>query len=123
MHIGAIFPPTMKTADHIALAERLGYQYAFVYDSPSFLADPWMTLSDAADRTSDITLGISVLTPVSRHVIATAGAIATLRTKAPGRVVMVVGTGFTSQLMIGKKPARWAQVEEYVSALRDLLAG
>jgi 5,10-methylenetetrahydromethanopterin reductase len=121
--LGVIFPPTMQTAEHIELAEQLGYEYAFVYDSPAFLADPWIILTDAAARTSTITLGISAITSRLRHVVATAGAMATMRTKLPGRFVMVVGTGFTSQLMIGKRPTTWAEVEAYVLALRALLAG
>lgn len=123
MEIGAIFAPTKNTAEYIELAEKLGYSHAFVYDSPSFLADPWMVLAQAATRTTSITLGVSVVTPRLRHVIATAGAIATLRAMAPHRVVVVVGTGFTSQLMIGKPPATWQEVENYVVALRALLAG
>jgi 5,10-methylenetetrahydromethanopterin reductase len=121
--LGVLFPPTMQTPEHIELAEQLGYEYAFVYDSPAFLADPWITLADAAARTSTITLGISAITSRLRHVVATAGAVATMRTKLPGRFVMVVGTGFTSQLMIGKKPTTWAEVEEFVVALRALLNG
>jgi 5,10-methylenetetrahydromethanopterin reductase len=123
MEIGAIFPATATTSDHIELAEQLGYSHAFVFDSPSFLADPWMVLALAAVRTSKIALGVSVLTPRLRHVVATAGAAATLRALAPGRVVIVVGTGFTSQLMIGKSPATWKEVESYVTALRALLNG
>ena len=123
MEIGVIFPATATTPEHVELAEHLGYSHAFVFDSPSFLADPWMVLALAAQRTSKITLGVSVLTPRLRHVVATAGAVATLRALAPGRVVIVVGTGFTSQLMIGKSPATWREVESYVTALRGLLNG
>lgn len=123
MELGAIFAPTVETPGHIELAERLGYGYAFVYDSPTFLADPWMVLSQAAARTSRIVLGVSVLTPRMRHLAATAGAAATLRAMAPGRVAMVLGTGFTSQLMIGQRPAPWSEVERYLVALRALLTG
>lgn len=123
MELGAIFAPTVETPGHIELAERLGYRYAFVYDSPTFLADPWLVLGQAAPRTDRIVLGVSVLTPRMRHLAATAGAVATLRAMAPGRVMMVLGTGFTSQLMIGKRPASWAEVEAYLVALRQLLAG
>lgn len=121
--VGVIFPGTAKTPEHVELAERLGYSHAFVFDSPSFLADPWMVLALASQRTSTITLGVSVITPRLRHVVATAGAVATLRALAPGRVVIVVGTGFTSQLMMGQAPATWREVESYVTALRSLLAG
>jgi 5,10-methylenetetrahydromethanopterin reductase len=123
MEIGAIFAPTIDTPEHVQLAEELGYAYALVYDSPTFLADPWLTLAGAASRTTRIRVGVSVLTPRLRHLVANAGAIATLHAMAPGRVVMVLGTGYTSQLMIGKRPAAWREVEDYLVALRDLLAG
>ncbi|MBS1843385.1 MAG: LLM class flavin-dependent oxidoreductase [Actinobacteria bacterium] len=123
MNIGCIFPPTIDTPDHIAVAEGLGYEYAYVYDSPSFLADAWMTLARAAERTSTIKIGVSVITPRLRHLIANAGAVATLATLAPGRTEVVVGSGFTSQLMLGEGPLRWAEVEDYVNGLRSLLRG
>jgi alkanesulfonate monooxygenase SsuD/methylene tetrahydromethanopterin reductase-like flavin-dependent oxidoreductase (luciferase family) len=41
----------------IELAERLGYERAWVFDSPALFADPWMTLARAADRTTSIRLG------------------------------------------------------------------
>src|SRR6266700_1932798 len=123
MELGCLFPPTMETPAHIERAEALGYRRALVYDSPAFLADPWVTLALAAARTSRIGLGVGVLTPRLRHVVASAGALATLSTLAPGRIEVGVGAGFTSQLMLGKPPARWAEVEAYTIALRALLRG
>ena len=66
---------------------------------------------------------MAAITPRLRHVVATAGALATLHAHAPGRVEAVVGSGFTAQLMLGKKPVPWAEVERYAVALRALLAG
>ena len=123
MEIGCLFQPTMDTPEHIRVAEELGYRYAYVYDSPAFLADAWITLARAAERTSRIRIGIAAITPRLRHLVANAGAIATLCTLAPDRVDVVVGSGFTSQLMLGKGPARWAEVEEYVLGLKALLRG
>jgi 5,10-methylenetetrahydromethanopterin reductase len=123
MEIGCMFAATMGTPEHIGVAEGLGYGCAYVYDSPAFLADPWMTLARAAQRTSRVRIGVAAITPCLRHVVANAGAIATLCTLAPDRVDVVVGSGFTSQLMLGKAPARWAQVEAYVLALKALLRG
>ena len=123
MEIGCLFPPTMETPEHVRVAEELGYGCAYVYDSPAFLADPWMTLARAAERTSRIRIGVAAITPRLRHLVANAGAIATLCTLAPDRVDVVVGSGFTSQLMLGKGPARWAEVEAYVLALKALLRG
>jgi len=123
MEIGCLFPSTLATPEHIRVAEELGYAKALVYDSPAFLADPWMVLAQAAARTTRITLGVSVITPRLRHLVASAGALATLAAMAPGRVEVVVGSGFTSQLMLGRPPAPWAEVEAYVNGLRALLAG
>lgn len=123
MELGCLFSARLATPDHCAEAERLGYRYAWVNDSPTFMADPWITLARAAERTTHIRLGVCVITPRMRHLVANAGAIATLHALAPGRVDVVLGTGFTSQAMINKKPARWAEVEEYARALRLLLAG
>ena len=73
MELACLFSPTIHTPEHCAVAERLGYRYAWVTDSPTFMADPWITLARAADRTATIRLGVCALTPRLRHVVATAG--------------------------------------------------
>jgi 5,10-methylenetetrahydromethanopterin reductase len=123
MELGCLFSATINTPDHCARAEQLGYRGSWVTDSPTFMADPWITLARAAERTSEIRLGVCALTPRMRHVVATAGAAATLNAVAPGRIDLVVGTGFTSQAMINQPPARWSEAETYVRGLRGLLAG
>jgi 5,10-methylenetetrahydromethanopterin reductase len=123
LELACLFSPRIETPDHFAVAEELGYRYAWVADSPTFMADPWITVGRAAERTSRIRLGVCVVTPRMRHLVANAGAVATLHALAPGRVDLVVGTGFTSQAMINKRPARWAETEAYAHALRKLLAG
>lgn len=123
MDIGCVFAPCTDTPEHIAEAERLGFSYAYTYDSPAIFADAWMTLARAADRTSTIRLGVCVVTPHLRHLTANAASAATLAAAAPGRVDVVVGAGFTSAAIIGRKGARWAEVEQYITGLRALLAG
>ncbi|WP_280421833.1 LLM class flavin-dependent oxidoreductase [Nocardia carnea] len=123
MDLNCNFPPTVSTPDHIALAEELGYSRAFVFDSPALCADAPSTVALAAARTSRIKLGIAVITPHVRHLIANASVIAHLATLAPGRVEIGIGTGFTSAALLGRKPARWSEIERYVIALRELLAG
>jgi hypothetical protein len=39
MKISAAFPPVPATPDHIALAEKLGYSTAWVYDTPALQLD------------------------------------------------------------------------------------
>jgi 5,10-methylenetetrahydromethanopterin reductase len=72
--------------------------------------DVWMTLARAAERTSTIGLGPSVLVPSLRHPMANAAAVATLEDLAPGRVAVAVGAGFTGRYVLGQRAMRWATV-------------
>ena len=60
------------------VAEQLGYDRAWVYDTPQQSPDVWMTLALAADRTERIGLGPGVLVPSLRHPMVNAAATATL---------------------------------------------
>ncbi len=123
MDISCGFAPSAAAPDLVAVAEQLGYRRAWMYDSPALYPDVWAALSRAADRTSTIGLGPGVLVPSIRHVMATAAATAGLSDLAPGRVALGIGTGFTGRLVLGQPAMRWADVEAYVHALRELLAG
>ncbi len=123
MDVSCAFPPVPSTPDHVALAERLGYRRAWVYDTPALQLDVWMTLARAAERTRRIELGPGVLIPSLRHVLVTAAAVATLVDLAPGRVNVGVGSGFTGRLAMGQRPNPWTVVARYVRDLRALLAG
>jgi len=121
--ISCVFAPSLDTAAHIELAERLGYRRAWCYDSPALYADPWMVLALAAGRTRSIGLGPASIVPSLRHPVVTAAALATLAGLAPGRVSTAFGTGLTGRMLLGERPMRWAAVEEYVATVRALLRG
>lgn len=123
MDISCAFPPVPATPDHIALAERLGYRRAWVYDTPALQLDVWATLARAAERTRRIELGPGVLIPSLRHVLVTAAAVATLVDLAPGRVNVGIGSGFTGRLAMGQRPNPWSLVARYARDLKALLAG
>lgn len=123
MDISCAFPPVPDTPDHVALAERLGYRRAWVYDTPALQLDVWATLVRAAERTRRIGLGPGVLIPSLRHVLVNAAAIATLVQLAPGRVSVAIGSGFTGRLAMGQRPNPWRFVAQYVKQLKALLAG
>jgi 5,10-methylenetetrahydromethanopterin reductase len=123
MDIACAFPPMAATPSHIALAERLGYTRAWVFDTPALQLDPWITLALAAERTSVIGLGPGVLIPSLRHPMVTASAIAHLCLLAPGRVEVGVGAGFTGRNAMGKGGLPWAYVTRYVQTVQTLLAG
>jgi 5,10-methylenetetrahydromethanopterin reductase len=123
MKLSCAFATSLETPRHIEVAEELGYERAWVYDSPALYPDAWMTLALAAGRTSRIGIGPAVLVPSLRHPMTNAAAIATLVSLAPGRVAIAIGSGFTGRYTFGKRPLRWTDVEAYVTALRGLLAG
>src|SRR5207245_10815938 len=85
----------------VQLAERLGYDTAWITDSHLICRELWVTLAACATATSRIRVGPGVTVPHSRHVSVTASAIATLHDLAPGRVVIGVGTGGSSAQTMG----------------------
>ncbi|MCW2526693.1 MAG: class flavin-dependent oxidoreductase [Pseudonocardiales bacterium] len=123
LRISCAFATSMRTPDHIVIAEELGYRRAWCYDSPAVLADVWMILALAAHRTSTIGLGPGVVIPSLRHPMVTAAAISTLEALARGRVAVAVGSGFTGRVSLGQRPLRWDYVEAYLVAVRGLLRG
>ncbi len=123
MTISCGFPPSLAAVEHIALAEQLGYARAWVYDSPALYPDVWMILALAAARTRGIGLGPAVLVPSLRHPMVNAAAITTLAELAPERVAVAIGSGFTGRMVLGQRPMKWRDVEEYVVTLRALLRG
>jgi 5,10-methylenetetrahydromethanopterin reductase len=116
--------PDGQSPRYARLAEELGYERAWFYDSPALYADVWTQLCRAAERTSHIGLGTGVMVPSNRHPMTTASAIATLVEAAGAdRVAIGVGTGFTSRIAMGQPPLRWRYVEDYVRAVQSLLRG
>jgi 5,10-methylenetetrahydromethanopterin reductase len=123
MDVACAFPTALDSPDNIALAERLGYTRAWVYDTPQQSPDVWMTLALAAQRTERIGLGPGVLVPSLRHPMTNAAATATLAALAPGRVSVAFGTGFTGRRAMGYGAIKWSYMDAYLTAYRGLLRG
>jgi len=103
--------------------EAAGFDGAGILDSQLLCRDTFVTLGQAATRTSRLALFPAVTNPFSRHVSVLAGAIQTVAELAPGRTKVVMGTGYTSASTIGRKPATLAEMRACITALRKLLAG
>lgn len=123
MDVACAFPTALDSPANIALAERLGYTRAWVYDTPQQSPDVWVTLALAAQRTERIGLGPGVLVPSLRHPMANAAATATLAALAPGRVSVSFGTGFTGRRAMGYRAISWSFMDAYLTAYRGLLRG
>jgi 5,10-methylenetetrahydromethanopterin reductase len=124
MHISFATPTTLASPEHVALAEELGYERAWFYDTPQQSPDVWMMLALAAERTSRIGLGPGVLVPSLRHPMVNAAGTAALAALAPGRVAVSFGTGFTGRRAMGvPRPIKWSYMAAYVDAYKGLLRG
>lgn len=91
MKISAQFATSLDSPEHIAIAERLGYARAWLFDTPQQSPDVWMMLALAADRTDRIGLGPAVLVPALRHPMVNAAGASALEAMAPGRTAVAFG--------------------------------
>lgn len=123
MRLSCGFPPSSATPELAQLAESIGYERVWLYDSPALYHDIWATLARCAERTRTIGLGTAVLVPDNRHPLVTASAIATIEDLAPGRLAVAIGTGFTGRMAMGRRPLPWRFVRDYITTLRALLRG
>lgn len=115
-------PPGPRAVELAKLAEDLGYDRVWLFDSAALYEDVWVWLALVAEHT-EIPLGTAVLVPNLRHVMTTAAAIATIEGLAPGRLVCGFGTGATARWVLGKPALSWATTRRYVEQLSALLRG
>ena len=52
MRVSCAFPTTLSSPADIQMAEEIGYERAWLYDTPQQSPDVWMSLALAAERTS-----------------------------------------------------------------------
>jgi 5,10-methylenetetrahydromethanopterin reductase len=124
MKLSCAFATSPDSHEHAVIAESLGYENAYFYDSPALYPDVWVQLCRAAERTERIGLGPAVLVPSNRHPMTNAAAIATLVDIAgEERVIVAVGSGFTGRMAMGQRALRWAFVADYVRTMQGLLRG
>ncbi len=94
----------------------------YLYKMP----DPLIGLTRAAAVTSTINLGTGVALVPERHPILAAKEIASLDHYAKGRFLYGIGAGWNEpecRMMGGDFAHRWAQVKEYIAAMKKLWSG
>ncbi len=123
IQISCAFPPGPDVVAHAQLAESLGYERVWLYDSPALYGDVWVHLARIAEQTSRIGIGPGVLVPNLRHPVTQASAIATVSALAPGRLAVAIGTGFTARMTMGQRPLTWAETRTYIAQVKGLLNG
>ncbi|HAF67630.1 MAG TPA: hypothetical protein DCL16_00795 [Acidimicrobiaceae bacterium] len=120
------FGVTVSRFDEIDLAveaERSGYDFCWVWDSPLLRSNLWVMMALVAERTQRISVGSGVAIPGLRVAPVTANAIATINRMAPGRTFLGVGTGNTAMRNMGQLPMKVADYAEDLRVIRALLNG
>jgi 5,10-methylenetetrahydromethanopterin reductase len=123
MKVSCAFATSLDSAEHAVIAEEVGYERVWLYDTPQQSPDVWMALALAAERTERIGLGPGVLVPTLRHPMVNAAATAALCALAPNRVAVAFGTGFTGRRAMGYGAIPWTYMKAYIRAYRGLLRG
>ncbi len=114
------------TGAYAAKVEAAGFDFLWMPDTP-LLAGRWrdvyVHLTCAALHTSRLRLGPGVTNPLTRHPVATASAILSLDEASQGRADLVVGTGYSSAYIIGRKAATRATMRQSTELWRSIFQG
>src|ERR687891_2616430 len=116
-------PPYQRMIELFQLAERLGFDYAWTYDSHVLWQESTPTLALAAQATERIKLGHMVTNPGTREPTVVASAYATLHDISDGRMVMGIGRGDSARRYIGQQPVKVAEFERRIAMIRDFMNG
>lgn len=109
--------------DLVARTEAIGIDRIGVPDTQaSVFRDAYVSLTHLFDRTSRVHAGPLVSNPVTRHPAVAASAIASAHELSGGRAFITLATGDTGVFNLGLKPARLAELEDYIRALRELFS-
>jgi probable F420-dependent oxidoreductase len=116
-------PPAQAFVDRVVRAEKLGFRYAWTYDSHILWEEGYMPLTLAAHATSRIKLGHCVTNPGIREPTVTASAYATLQEVSAGRMAMGIGRGDSSRRVVGLEPVPVARFEAALEMIKEMMNG
>jgi probable F420-dependent oxidoreductase len=116
-------PPYHRLLELTKLAEDLGFEYGWTYDSHVLWQESMPVMALLADKTSKIKLGHMVTNPATRDPTVLASAYATLHDISNGRMIMGVGRGDSAVRYIGRKPMKVADFEEALKMVKPFMNG
>jgi 5,10-methylenetetrahydromethanopterin reductase len=126
MIIGTAAHPFRPFEDWIRvvhLVEELGYGMTCQSENAVSRGNPYVELGVAARETKDILLATTVAAPAPANPAVMAASIATVNEIANGRAVLGLGRGAHTAAALGEPALSTAELEEFVRAVRSLLAG
>src|SRR3954447_18374392 len=116
-------PPYQRMIELFQLAERVGFDYAWTYDSHVLWQESMPTMALAAQATERIKLGHMVTNPGTREPTVLASAYATLQDISDGRMVMSIGRGDSARRYIGQQPVPVGRFEKALTMIKPFMNG
>ena len=104
-------------------AEATGFDWLGVADSQSVFHELYVALTLAALNTSRVRLGPLVTNPLTRHLVVTASAMASIDELSKGRAVLGLGSGDSAIYTLGAPPATVAGLGASIDTLGRLTGG
>ena len=115
-----------ESGAYAARVEAAGFDFMWIPDTP-LLAGRWrdvyMHLTCAALETATLRLGPGVTNPITRHPVTTASAAITLDEVSGGRADLVVGTGYSSAYIVGRKAATRSAMRQATALWHGVFSG
>lgn len=123
MEFGVAFTSRIGDYDLVAMAESLGFDQAWFFDSQMIYSDVYATMAVAARETRRIKLATGVAVPSTRMAPVIAHSIASVAQLAPGRVELGLGNGNTARLTMGMRPVPLGRMKKEIRVIQALLRG
>lgn len=112
-----------KITEAAAHFESVGWDGLMLTDNQSVSGDSVVALTLAVQATSTLRIGTAVTNTVTRHPAVLAAAFLNLQALSNGRITLGIGRGDSALAYIGLAPARVADFERSVAAIRAFLDG
>jgi probable F420-dependent oxidoreductase len=116
-------PPASRVVELTQRAERLGFAYAWTFDSHILWQEPYVIYSQMLAATDHIIVGPFVTNPATRDPTVTGSLFATLNDMFGNRTVCGIGRGDSSRRVLGRPPTTLAQTEEAIHIIKELAEG
>jgi len=108
---------------HAALIESLGLYRVWIPDTVVSKWEAWIAACTIVHQTKRTQVGLGVTNPYTRHPVVVAQMAATLQHLSNGRFAMSIGKGIGPFLNKAGIVPHDSAVEEYITALRLMIAG
>jgi probable F420-dependent oxidoreductase len=123
MDFGVTFqtdPPASRVVELTQRAERLGFDYAWTFDSHILWQEPYVIYSQMLAATEHIVVGPFVTNPATRDPTVTGSLFATLNDMFGNRTICGIGRGDSAVRTLHGRPSNLATLRESVHVIREL---